>query len=165
MAEHVDRPVQELSFGQKKRVCIAGVLAMQPQVLLLDEPMAGLDADMQRELAVLLDGLIEQGVTVVLTSHDVDFAYRWADDIHLLAAGRCIASFPAADLPQYTAALRAAAQPSPIALRLHAALSERGWLAARTVPRSVEALLASLPPARAAIGNPFSSTLSEHPLP
>lgn len=163
MAEHVDRPVHELSFGQKKRVCIAGVLAMQPQVLLLDEPMAGLDADMQHDLAVLLDGLIDQGVTVVLTSHDVDFAYRWADDIHLLAAGCCIASFRATDLPQHTEALRAAAQPLPIALRLHAALAERGWLAAQTVPRSVEALLATLPPARTGICHPFSSTLSEHP--
>lgn len=161
MAEHVDRPVHELSFGQKKRVCIAGVLAMRPRVLLLDEPMAGLDADMQRDLAVLLDGLIEQGVTVVLTSHDVDFAYRWADDIHLLAAGRCIASFPAADLPQHTEALRAAAQPLPMALRLHAALAERGWIAGQTAPRSVEALLADLPPARFAIGHLFSSTLAE----
>jgi cobalt/nickel transport system ATP-binding protein len=158
MAEHVDRPVQELSFGQKKRVCIAGVLAMQPQVLLLDEPMAGLDADMQRDLTVLLDGLTDQGVTVVLTSHDVDFAYRWADDIHLLAAGRCIASFPAADLPRHTEALRAAAQPSPIALRLHAALAERGWVADQTAPRSIESLLATLPPARAGDCHPFSST-------
>jgi cobalt/nickel transport system ATP-binding protein len=158
MAEHVDRPVQELSFGQKKRVCIAGVLAMQPQVLLLDEPMAGLDADMQRDLTVLLDGLTDQGVTVVLTSHDVDFAYRWADDIHLLAAGRCIASVPAADLPRHTEALRAAAQPSPIALRLHAALAERGWVADQTAPRSIESLLATLPPARAGDCHPFSST-------
>jgi cobalt/nickel transport system ATP-binding protein len=156
MAEHVDRPVQELSFGQKKRVCIAGVLAMKPQVLLLDEPMAGLDADMQRDLAVLLDGLIEHGVTVVLTSHDVDFAYRWADDIHLLEAGRCIASFPAADLPQHAEALRAAAQPLPIALRLYAALAERGWIDEQTAPRSVEALLANLMPAQ----HPISSTLS-----
>ncbi|WP_306545304.1 energy-coupling factor ABC transporter ATP-binding protein [Malikia spinosa] len=161
MAEHVDRPVQELSFGQKKRVCIAGVLAMQPRVLLLDEPMAGLDAEMQHELAVLLDGLIDQGVTVVLTSHDVDFAYRWADDIHLLAAGRCSASFPAADLLQHTEALRVAAQPLPLVLRLHAALTERGWIAEQTAPRSVEALLATLPPACTGIGHPFSSILSE----
>jgi energy-coupling factor transporter ATP-binding protein EcfA2 len=71
---------------------------MQPEVLLLDEPMAGLDAAMQVELQALLDRLAGRGITIVLSTHDVDFAYRWADDIHLLAAGRCLASFAAADL-------------------------------------------------------------------
>jgi cobalt/nickel transport system ATP-binding protein len=98
MSELADKPVHHLSFGQKKRVCIAGVLAMQPEVLLLDEPMAGLDAAMQVELQALLDRLAGHGITIVLSTHDVDFAYRWADDIHLLAAGRCLASFAAADL-------------------------------------------------------------------
>ena len=82
MVEHANRPVHHLSFGQKKRVCIAGVLAMQPEVLLLDEPMAGLDAAMQHELLAVLDRLAGQGITIVLSTHDVDFAYRWADDIH-----------------------------------------------------------------------------------
>jgi cobalt/nickel transport system ATP-binding protein len=136
--------VHHLSFGQKKRVCIAGVLAMEPEVLLLDEPMAGLDAPMQAELEALLDRLAARGVTIVLSTHDVDFAYRWADDIHLMAAGRCIASGPAQQLPAQYEALRAAGQRLPVALALHAELVARNVLPAGAAPRSVDALLAAL---------------------
>ena len=143
MTDLADKPVHHLSFGQKKRVCIAGVLAMQPAVLLLDEPMAGLDAAMQVELQGVLDGLTAQGITIVLSTHDVDFAYRWADDIHLLAAGRCLASFAAGDLPQHTLALRTAGQPLPAVVELHRALAGHG-LGNGMPPRSLDALLAHL---------------------
>lgn len=144
MAALAQRPVHHLSFGQKKRVCIAGVLAMSPDVLLLDEPMAGLDAVMQAELLKVLDTLSARGVTVVLSTHDVDFAYRWADDIHLLAAGRCLASLPAVELPAHGATLRQAGQPLPVVIDLHRALAQRGVLPAQPVPRSLEALQALL---------------------
>jgi len=143
MAEQANRPVHHLSFGQKKRVCIAGVLAMQPEVLLLDEPMAGLDAAMQHELLAVLDRLAGQGITIVLSTHDVDFAYRWADDIHLLAAGRCLASFAAAELPAQVEALRQAGQPLPAVVALQGTLAARG-IAAGAPARSLEALLAQL---------------------
>lgn len=143
MSELADKPVHHLSFGQKKRVCIAGVLAMQPEVLLLDEPMAGLDAAMQVELQALLDRLAGRGITIVLSTHDVDFAYRWADDIHLLAAGRCLASFAAADLPQHALPLRTAGQPLPAVVEFHRALAGHG-LGGSTPPRSLDALLAHL---------------------
>ena len=137
LAELADKPVHHLSFGQKKRVCIAGVLAMQPEVLLLDEPMAGLDAGMQEELLDVLNSLSARGITILLSTHDVDFAYRWAEQIHLLAAGRCIASFAAGELPDHAAALHAAGQPPPAIVDLHRALVARGTLAAAPRPRSL----------------------------
>ncbi len=143
MSEQAGRPVHHLSFGQKKRVCIAGVLAMQPEVLLLDEPMAGLDAAMQHELLAVLDRLAGQGITIVLSTHDVDFAYRWADDIHLLAAGRCLASFAAVELPAQAAMLKQAGQALPAVVALQGALAARG-IAAGTPARSLDALLAQL---------------------
>ncbi len=143
MSEQAKRPVHHLSFGQKKRVCIAGVLAMQPEVLLLDEPMAGLDAAMQHELLAVLDRLAGQGITIVLSTHDVDFAYRWADDIHLLAAGRCLASFAAVELPAQAAMLKQAGQALPAVVALQGALAARG-IAAGTPARSLDALLAQL---------------------
>ena len=138
------RAVHHLSFGQKKRVCIAGVLAMEPEVLLLDEPMAGLDAPMQHELAALLDRLSARGVTVLLSTHDVDFAYRWADRLHLMAQGRVIASGPAQQVARNDAALHAAGQRPPAALALHALLAERGVLASDLTPRSIDAVLDAL---------------------
>jgi cobalt/nickel transport system ATP-binding protein len=138
------RPVHQLSFGQKKRVCIAGVLAMEPEVLLLDEPMAGLDAPMQADLEALLDRLAARGVTIVLSTHDIDFAWRWADDIHMMAEGRCIASSSASQLPARLDALHAAGQRTPAVLAMHAELVARQVLPAGAAPRSMDALLAAL---------------------
>jgi cobalt/nickel transport system ATP-binding protein len=141
LRDQARRAVHHLSFGQKKRVCIAGVLAMEPDVLLLDEPMAGLDAPMQQELAALLERLAARGVTILLSTHDIDFAYAWADDIHLMAGGRCIASGPAQQVAQDAAALDAAGQRLPSALALHAQLVARHVLPPGPSPRSIEAVL------------------------
>lgn len=141
MSGHAERPVHRLSFGEKKRVCIAGVLAMRPELLLLDEPMAGLDAGMQAEFLAVLDTLTAQGITVLLTTHDVDFAYRWADQLHLLAGGHCVGSFPAAELPAHSAELQAAGQAQPAVAALHQALAGHGIVAPQTGSRSIDQLL------------------------
>jgi cobalt/nickel transport system ATP-binding protein len=91
MAASADRPVHNLSYGQKKRVCIAGVLAMKPETVVLDEPMAGLDAAMQEELLTVLDRLHAAGITIIIATHDLDFAYGWADDGIVMEAGRLLA--------------------------------------------------------------------------
>jgi cobalt/nickel transport system ATP-binding protein len=91
MTESADRPVHNLSYGQKKRVCIAGVLAMQPEILVFDEPTAGLDASMLEELEITLDQLHTAGMTTIISTHDLDFAYGWADDVIVLQKGRVLA--------------------------------------------------------------------------
>ena len=144
MLAEADKAVHNLSFGQKKRVCIAGVLAMEPELLVLDEPMAGLDPAMQADLLTILDDLHGKGMTIILSTHDVDFAYRWADRIHLMAAGRCAASFPAPELPAHATDLATAGLPLPAVVTLHAALLTRQLLPAEPQPRSTEALLAML---------------------
>ncbi|MEI6205285.1 MAG: ATP-binding cassette domain-containing protein [Desulfuromonadales bacterium] len=88
MVECADKPVHNLSYGQKKRVCVAGVLAMQPEVIVLDEPMAGLDVAMQKELTAILDRLHTAGLTVLIATHDIDFAYGWSDEAIVLQKGR-----------------------------------------------------------------------------
>ncbi|MFF3500558.1 energy-coupling factor ABC transporter ATP-binding protein [Streptomyces sp. NPDC003247] len=79
-----DRPTHLLSYGQRKRTAIAGAVAMRPRVLVLDEPTAGLDPDGQERLLATLDALRAAGTTVVMATHDVDLALRWADDAALL---------------------------------------------------------------------------------
>lgn len=93
LADMAEKTVHNLSHGQKKRVCIAGVLAMQPEVIILDEPMAGLDVPMQRELHAILDRLHTEGVTVLVTTHDIDFAYQWADHLLIMVEGSCAADW------------------------------------------------------------------------
>ncbi|MBZ3901567.1 energy-coupling factor ABC transporter ATP-binding protein [Streptomyces griseiscabiei] len=84
IAALADRPTHLLSYGQRKRTAIAGAVAMRPRVLILDEPTAGLDPDGQERLLATLDGLRRSGTTVVMATHDVDLALRWADDAALL---------------------------------------------------------------------------------
>jgi cobalt/nickel transport system ATP-binding protein len=91
MLDSADKPVHNLSYGQKKRVCIAGVLAMQPEVIVLDEPMAGLDATMQEEFTAVLERLHSAGMTIIIATHDLDFAYGWADEVIVLQSGRLLA--------------------------------------------------------------------------
>ncbi|MEV6571281.1 ATP-binding cassette domain-containing protein [Streptomyces sp. NPDC051577] len=79
-----DRPTHLLSYGQRKRAAIAGAVAMAPRVLILDEPTAGLDPDGQERLLDVLAGLRAAGTTVVMATHDVDLAVRWADDAAVL---------------------------------------------------------------------------------
>ena len=93
-----NRPTHSLSFGQKKRACIAGVLAMQPLVLVLDEPFSGLDPIMVAEFMTILDELHRGGTTLIIATHDVDLAYAWADDAIILQDGQLLAQGTAQEL-------------------------------------------------------------------
>ena len=83
-----DRPTHQLSYGERKRVTIAGAVAMRPDVLLLDEPTAGLDPSGVEETRAALSRLTGQGTTIVLATHDVDFALSWADEAAVVAGGQ-----------------------------------------------------------------------------
>jgi len=82
-----DRPIHALSYGQRKRVAIAGALAMRPCLLLLDEPTAGLDPAGVEEMLLALTSLEAHGTTVVLSTHDVDLALAWADRVAIVEHG------------------------------------------------------------------------------
>ena len=86
-----DRPTHMLSYGQKKRAAIAGAVAMGPDVLILDEPMAGLDPSGSWHLMGLLTRLHEAGTTLVVATHDMSLAYEWADEVAVLRDGAIVA--------------------------------------------------------------------------
>ncbi len=81
------RPIHALSGGQKMRVAIAGVLAMHPQLIVADEPLASLDMAIQQQVLNLFDALVQDGRTVIIVTHDLDQAYAWADEVIVLADG------------------------------------------------------------------------------
>ena len=90
MLELADEPVHFLSPGQKKRVAIAGVLAMNPDVLVMDEPTAGLDYTGMVNFELILTALHATGKTLIVSTHDMDWAWKWADLAFVMAEGRIV---------------------------------------------------------------------------
>lgn len=87
-----DKNPFELSGGQMRRVAIAGILAMSPEVLVLDEPTAGLDPKGRQDLMGLFERLHQEGLTIVLVTHLMDDVADYADQVHVMEAGRLILS-------------------------------------------------------------------------
>jgi cobalt/nickel transport system ATP-binding protein len=86
-----DKPTHCLSFGQKKRVAIAGVLAMEPEVLVLDEPTAGLDPMGVSEIMKLLRKIQKDlGLSVVISTHDIDIVPLYCDYAYVMDQGRIV---------------------------------------------------------------------------
>ena len=93
------RAIHHLSFGEQKRVSLAGVLAMRPAVLILDEPTAGLDPEGEAQMLQLLKRLNrEEGMTIILATHSVDMLPLFANRIYVLDGGRVLQEGPAAEI-------------------------------------------------------------------
>jgi cobalt/nickel transport system ATP-binding protein len=95
MAEAADRPPHHLSFGQRRRVALATVLAMDPQVLVLDEPTSNLDPAARRDLA---DILVALPVTVLIATHDLPYALELCPRAVILDEGTVVADGPTRDI-------------------------------------------------------------------
>ncbi|QGV82157.1 energy-coupling factor ABC transporter ATP-binding protein [Streptomyces ficellus] len=135
-----DRPTHLLSYGQRKRAAIAGAVAMHPRVLVLDEPTAGLDPHGQERLLAVLDGLRASGTTVVMATHDVDLALRWADDAAVLTS-EGLRTGPVAGLLADQALLDAARLRRPWGMAVARVLRDRGLLGpGEAGPRTPEEL-------------------------
>jgi cobalt/nickel transport system ATP-binding protein len=87
-----DKPLHHLSLGQKRRVALAGVMALQPELLLLDEPTAYLDSQQTENLLQELDHIHQRGTTIVMATHNLDLAYTWADHVFVLHRGELVLS-------------------------------------------------------------------------
>jgi len=91
MQEYGNKAIHNLSFGQKKRVCIAGLLAMGHEILLLDEPTAGLDPMGEYRMMRLLTELNrKKGVTIVMATHSVDLVPVFLDRLYILSNGKIV---------------------------------------------------------------------------
>ena len=82
-----DKNVKELSGGQKRRVAIAGILAMEPDILVLDEPTAGLDPQGAKEMLELFKKFQESGKTVIMVSHDMNHVLKYCDHVVVMNHG------------------------------------------------------------------------------
>lgn len=94
MSDFVNRPVNQMSHGQAKRVALAGIIAMRPKILLLDEPFAGLDFPMVSAMVDIIQNLRSEGISVLYTTHNRFFLENWADSLAVMHEGRVIYDGP-----------------------------------------------------------------------
>ena len=144
------RPPHELSGGEKKRVTIADILAMESEVILFDEPAASLDPMGEERLEAVLGRLSDEGRTLVISTHDMDFAFRWATRAVVFAGGQVIADGAPDAVFRDAETLRRAHLKPPALLEVFDLLRARGLVPADAVcPRTAAGLEALLDSGRA----------------
>ncbi len=117
-----DRPPHYLSGGEKKRVSIADIIAMESEVVIFDEPTASLDPVNVEMLEGVLEKMNEMGKTLLISTHDVDFAYRFADRAVIFAGGRIIADGPVREVFEDDEILNQANLKRPVLLEVYHSL-------------------------------------------
>ncbi|MDO4542064.1 MAG: ATP-binding cassette domain-containing protein [Bacillota bacterium] len=141
ITEFRDKPTHFLSGGQKKQVSIADILVMNPEVIVLDEPAAALDPKHTAIVNELVDKLSDRGITILIATHDVDYAYNWADEVILFHKGTVLAQGSPELVFLDNAVLEKTNLKKPAALRLFEDLTKSGFLpAGLSLPRNLETL-------------------------
>ena len=135
------RPPHDLSGGEKKRVSIADILAMESEIILLDEPAASLDPAGEERLEHVLARLSDEGCTLLISTHDMDFAFRWATRVVVFADGKILADGTPQAVFGDAAVLRQAHLRRPLLMEVWDALRTRSLVPLNaTCPTTVEGL-------------------------
>lgn len=135
------KPTHALSGGQKKQVSIADILVMHPDVIILDEPSAALDPRHTTMVNRIVEQLTEQGITVCMATHDINYAYEWADEVMLFHEGKVLMhGTPAQVFSNLGVLLKTNLEP-PAVLELFDSLCRKGILkASLPLPRNLKTL-------------------------
>lgn len=129
-----DKPAHALSGGQKKQVSIADILVMHPDIIILDEPAAALDPKHTRMVNHIVDQMTEAGITVLMSTHDVDYAYAWADEVILFHEGKVLRHGSALEVFHDDQALTQTNLEPPAVLSLFETLCRKGILDSSLLP-------------------------------
>lgn len=120
------RPAHALSGGQKKQVALADILVMKPEIMILDEPFAALDPVHTRIIRQQIDKMCTSGMTVLLATHNTDYALEWADEVVLLKNGRVLSQDRPDKVLTDEKLLKETNLELPSVIRLHKFLCSRG---------------------------------------
>ncbi|MFT8347582.1 energy-coupling factor ABC transporter ATP-binding protein [Clostridium saccharoperbutylacetonicum] len=134
-----DRPPHYLSGGEKKRVSIADIIAMKSEIIIFDEPTAALDPLNATMLEEILGKLGAEGKTMLISTHDVDFTYRWAERVLVFSEGKIIADGSPLEIFQNKKILKQANLRQPTLLEVYESLVEKNILKdIKQYPKSIQ---------------------------
>lgn len=119
-----EKPTHALSGGQKKQVAIADILVMSPEIIIFDEPASALDPKHIKIVREIIDKLTKQGLTVIMSTHDVDYAYKWADEIILFSDGEVIMQAKPVDIFTNNDVLNKTNLEKPTVIKLYESISD-----------------------------------------
>lgn len=139
-----NRPPHYLSGGEKKRVTIADVLAMMPEIIVFDEPTASLDPVNVEIFEQIAMRLSKEGKTILVSTHDVDFAYRFAERVLVFANGKLLADGESNNIFSNQALLQENHLKKPVILEIYELLKRKGKLTGGIVPKNLVELEALL---------------------
>ena len=127
MEKYGNKTPHHLSGGQQKRVAIAGIIAMRPEIMILDEPTAGLDPEGVEKVLDILNDLNKEGMSIVISSHDIEMVNEFAEKIFVLNEGEIIDSGDKHEIFSNKELLKKAHLKAPITTEILYALKERGY--------------------------------------
>jgi len=141
MYEYRDKAVHFLSYGQKKRVSIADILVMNPEIIVFDEPTSSLDPKHSKQIVNIFDELNERGMTVILSTHDVELAYSWSDYIVVMKDGEIVREGTPYEIFSDDNLIHECYLEKPIVLEIFEKLRDNGKITLDTnIPRNKEEL-------------------------
>lgn len=136
-----DRPVHALSGGQKKQVALADILVMHPEIMILDEPFAALDPFHTKLIRKQIDEMCASGMTVILSTHNTDYALEWADEAVLFKDGRVLKQGRPEHLLSDEKLLKETNLEIPSSIRLHKFLCRKNLVSpSLPFPKNMEEL-------------------------
>jgi cobalt/nickel transport system ATP-binding protein len=136
-----DKPPHHLSGGQKKRVALAGIMAMEPEIIILDEPLSNLDPIGADEIMDLLNEFIQFGTTIIISTHDVDLAYRWSDYVYIMSKSKLIGQGTPTEVFKDQNLLKKAGLHQPTTLEIYYEIERRGLAYGKNSPKTVPELV------------------------
>ena len=141
LKKYLDTPPHYLSGGEKKRVCIGDIVAMNPEIIIFDEPTAELDQLNVKILEEILNDLSIEKKTIILSTHDIDFAFRFADRILVFSDGEIIGDGTSEEIFKDTELLNKANLKKPIVFEIYEELLKKNIIKnCENIPRTVDQL-------------------------
>ncbi|ABK61447.1 energy-coupling factor ABC transporter ATP-binding protein [Clostridium novyi] len=142
MYEYKDKAVHFLSYGQKKRVSIADILVMEPEIIIFDESTSSLDPKHAKQIVEIFNEINEVGITVILSTHDVEIAYSWADYIIVMKDGKVVKSGEPVGIFKDDDFIKDVYLDKPIVLEVYEKLVEKGYIELQdNIPRNKDELI------------------------